>query len=140
MMLLVRRLDPNAKLPARATAQSVGYDLHAIEAVTIPPLVQKVIRTGIACVIPEGCYGRVAPRSGLAVKKGVDVLAGVIDPDYRGEIMVCLVSFHTEAVTIEPGDRIAQLIIERCETPTVVEVSEVAETERGASGFGSTGR
>jgi dUTP pyrophosphatase len=142
VILLVQRLDPKAVLPRRATPGSVGYDLYAVESVTIAPFSFQKIRTGIACAIPPGCYGRIAPRSGFAVKQGVSVLAGVIDPDYRGEIMVCLANYAggVGAVHVDPGDRIAQLIIERCEVPPVVEADSLDETERGDGGFGSTGR
>lgn len=141
MMLLVKRLVPEAKLPTRATPGSAGYDLYATETVQIAPFGYRAVATGISIVLPEGTYGRVAPRSGLAAKQGIDVLAGVIDPDYTGEIKVILSNYSAMngSATICAGDRIAQLVIERCETPTVIEVSEVEETERGAGGFGSTG-
>jgi len=89
--------------------------------------------------IPVGCYGRIAPRSGLAFKSSIDVGAGVIDPDYRGEVKVLLFNLGNCDFKAEAGTRIAQLIIERCETPPVVEVDSLDDTERGAGGFGSTG-
>lgn len=95
--------------------------------------------TGVAVVLPVGTYGRVAPRSGLAVKHGINVGAGVVDPDYTGEVKVLLFNHGVDAFEVKRGDRIAQLILERCETPDVEEVGVIAETARGAGGFGSTG-
>merc|ERR1719440_795914 len=90
-------------------------------------------------IIPEGLYGRVAPRSGLAVKKGLDVGAGVVDADYRGNVGVVLFNYTDEDFTAEPGMRIAQLVLTRIETPEVQEVQDLDATQRGAGGFGSTG-
>ena len=97
------------------------------------------MKTGISVAIPEGCYGRIAPRSGLAVKRFIDVGAGVIDADYRGEIGVVLFNHSDEDFVVKPGDRIAQLILEKIETPTVKEAEELPDTKRGTDGFGSTG-
>jgi dUTP pyrophosphatase len=99
-----------------------------------------VISTGIAVAVPEGCYGRIAPRSGLAAKHGIDVLAGVVDRSYRGALLVVLLNTGSDAVRLDHGERIAQLIIERCETPAVELVEDLDATERGANGFGSSGR
>lgn len=141
--LRVLRFSRTATVPVRAEAGSVGYDLcfnlPAMESITLLPGKRLLAPTGIAVAIPAGCYGRVAPRSGLAAKHGIDVLAGVIDPSYRGEIRVCLLNAGDSPVSLKHGDRIAQLIIERCETPEVEEVDSLDETERGAGGFGSTG-
>jgi dUTP pyrophosphatase len=90
-------------------------------------------------VLPNGVYGRVAPRSGLAVKHGIQVGAGVVDPDYTGEVKVVLFNHGDKDFEVKKGDRVAQLILERCETPEVEEVGTVEDTERGAGGFGSTG-
>jgi len=98
-----------------------------------------IVNTGIAIVIPKNCYGRIAPRSSLAVKHGIQVGAGVIDPDYTGEVKVVLFNQGQDDFKISVGDRIAQLVLERCETPDVREVLTIDETARGAGGFGSTG-
>ena len=98
-----------------------------------------MVKTGISVAIPEGCYGRIAPRSGLAVKRFIDVGAGVIDADYRGGIGVVLFNHSGEDFVVKPGDRIAQLLLEKIETPTVKEAEELPDTKRGTDGFGSTG-
>lgn len=140
--LLVKRLTATATLPKRAEEGSVGYDLHAdlggADEVVMLPGAQAMIGTGVAVAIPPGCYGRVAPRSGMAAKYGADVLAGVIDPSYRGEIKIILI-VHTNPMTICHGDRVAQLVLERVETPAVEDVQSLDDTARGAGGFGSTG-
>jgi dUTP pyrophosphatase len=96
-------------------------------------------RTGLSVAIPEGCYGRVAPRSGLAVKLGLDVLAGVIDADYRGEILCSLYNTSGLRISLPAGSKICQLIIEKIVTPTAVWSDQLSATARGSGGFGSTG-
>jgi dUTP pyrophosphatase len=144
MTLRVKLLTNTAKPPCRADAGAVGYDLCADFAkrtgATIYSGGRMRLPTGIAVAIPPGMYGRIAPRSGLAAKYGVDVLAGVIDQSYRGELQVILLNTGDQPFIIEHGDRIAQLIIERCETPAVELVDDLDTTERGAGGFGSSGR
>jgi dUTP pyrophosphatase len=137
--LLFKRLHPEARLPSRGSERAAGLDLCAIERVTLAPGARAAVRTGLAVTIPEGFYGRVAPRSGLAVQHGIDVLAGVIDSDYRGEILCALVNHGTEAFEIEPGARVAQLVVEAIATPEPAWADDLEETERGAGGFGSTG-
>lgn len=139
MNLRVKKLVPNATLPTRGSGRAVGYDLYSTDEVVVPPTHRALIGTGIATVLPVGVYGRVAPRSGLAVKHGIQVGAGVVDPDYTGEIKVVLFNHGDKDFEVRRGDRIAQLILERCETPDVEEVGAVDETERGSGGFGSTG-
>jgi dUTP pyrophosphatase len=143
----VRLLHPGAKLPTRATARSAGYDVYAAEAATIPGAAltpdgvevgRGMVSTGLALAIPDGLYGRVAPRSGIAVRNGIDVGAGVIDPDYREELRVLLFNFAARAFEVRPGDRIAQLVFERVAAPAVEADDELDETGR-AGGFGSTG-
>ncbi|HEY0099215.1 MAG TPA: dUTP diphosphatase [Pyrinomonadaceae bacterium] len=133
------RLHPAAKLPTRGSRQAAGLDLYAIETLTLEPGARTAARTGLAVAIPEGFYGRVAPRSGLAVNYGLDVLAGVIDSDYRGEILCALVNHGREACTIEAGQRVAQLIVEAIIAPEPAWADALDETARGAGGFGSTG-
>jgi dUTP pyrophosphatase len=142
MALNVTKLVQNAQLPVRATADSAGYDLFSTDNYVVLPGRRVVVSTGISVQLPPGTYGRIAPRSGLAVKHGLDTLAGVIDPDYTGEIKVVLQNLDmNQPFVIRPGYRIAQLILEKY---TVAEVNEVPTentplTQRGASGFGATG-
>ena len=137
--LLVKKCRDNAVLPVRKTALAAGYDLSSCEALTIPPKGTALVKTGLIMACPEGTYGRVAPRSGLALKHSIDVGAGVIDADYRGEVGVILFNFGTKDFEIKEGDRIAQLVLEKIELSEVWEVAELDETVRGEGGFGSTG-
>ena len=137
--LLVKKCRDNAVLPVRKTALAAGYDLSSCEALTIPPKGTALVKTGLIMACPEGTYGRVAPRSGLALKHSIDVGAGVIDADYRGEVGVILFNFGTKDFEIKEGDRIAQLVLEKIELSEVLEVAELDETVRGEGGFGSTG-
>ena len=138
-MLPFLRLHPAAILPRRGTPFSAGLDLHAIGRILIPVGERRSIQTGWAVQIPPGWYGRVAPRSGLAQRNGIDVLAGVVDQDYRGEVCVILHNAGSDPFQIERGDRVAQLIIEACALLDPAEVDELPETQRGTGGFGSTG-
>lgn len=137
--LLVKRNIESAQLPRRGSPHSAGYDLASSVEVLIPAKGKGLVDTGLSLSIPAGHYGRVAPRSGLAVKHFIDVGAGVIDCDYRGSLSVVLFNFGDEPFAVKPGDRVAQLIIEKIENPEVEEVSELEDTVRGARGFGSTG-
>jgi dUTP pyrophosphatase len=137
--LSFKKLDPDAVLPERASQSSAGLDLYSIEAVSLKPGERRLVRTGLAVAIPEGFYGRVAPRSGLAVKKGVDVLAGVIDADYRGEVGCLLYNAGDEAITLPAQSKICQLIIEKIITPNAVWAESLSDTVRGSGGFGSSG-
>ena len=141
-MLVVKRVHAAARLPVRATAGAAGYDLAAAESRTIPPKGSASVSTGLCLIVPEGCYGRVAPRSGLAVRFGIDTGAGVIDRDYRGIVHVVLFNHGDGPYVVSVGDRIAQLILERIVTPVVHEVPEFTTddaTARDTAGFGSTG-
>lgn len=158
--LLVKCHSNHATLPRRATEGSAGYDLYSSEACSIGPGERRIVSTDISIEVPQGTYGRIAPRSGLAVKWGINVLAGVIDlvslsilfdslfellihsfylQDYRGVIGVVLVNHSNLPFKIDMGDRIAQLILEVCATPEVEEAKELSQTIRGEDGFGSTG-
>ena len=137
--LKFKRLDARATLPARGSVLSAGLDICSIEDVKIEPHQRSLVSTGLAVAIPEGYYGRVAPRSGLATKSGLDVLAGVIDCDYRGEIRCLLINTGGEAIHLPAQSKICQLIIEKIITPTAAWADEINETERGSGGFGSTG-
>lgn len=132
-------LSPGATMPTRGSDGAAGYDLYALEDTTINCFQFIPVSTGVSIEIPAGHYGRVAPRSGLAVKHGVMVGAGVIDSDYRGELKVALATLNG-VYEFKKGDRIAQLIIERIATPELVQVDSLDDTDRGDGGFGSTGK
>ncbi|MEA2376956.1 MAG: dUTP pyrophosphatase [Thermoleophilaceae bacterium] len=143
MTLRFRRLSAAARSPAQAHEGDAGYDLHAAEAATIGPGERASVGTGIAVAIPEGHAGLVVPRSGLAMRHGISVVnaPGLIDSGYRGEVRVLLLNTdRTERFSVEPGDRIAQLVLVAVETGGLEEVAELEETARGVGGFGSTGR
>lgn len=134
-----QKLHDAARLPTRGSEHAAGLDLSSIEDVTLAPGASAPVRTGLAAAIPAGFYGRVAPRSGLAAKHAIDVLAGVIDSDYRGEILCLLINHSAQPVHLPAGTRIAQLIVEAMITPTPVFVDTLEDTTRGSGGFGSTG-
>ncbi|WP_421751467.1 dUTP diphosphatase [Croceimicrobium sp.] len=130
-------------LPEYQTENSAGLDLRAVldETLELKPLERSLIKTGLFMALEPGTEAQVRPRSGLALKKGLSVLnsPGTIDADYRGEVGVILVNLSNENVLIEPGERIAQLVLARYEKITWNEVNELDETQRGSGGFGSTG-
>ena len=131
-------------LPQYATSQSAGIDLRAnlAEPVVLKPMERKLIPTGLFIELPEGYEAQIRPRSGLALKHGITVLntPGTIDADYRGEIGVILINLSNEDFTIEHGERICQMVIARHEQAEWIQVEELNETERGAGGFGHTGK
>ena len=135
----VKRLCNNARLSVRGTTGAAGYDLAATQTAVVLAHGKVLVKTSLSISMPTGCYGRIAPRSGLAIKKFIDVGAGVVDEDYRGELGVVLFIFGNEEFKINMGDKIAQLIFEKIKTPEVVEVDSLEETGRGEKGFGSTG-
>jgi dUTP pyrophosphatase len=137
--LCFKKLDPGAVLPTRGSAWAAGLDIYSIENIAIGPGQRILARTGLAAAIPEGYYGRVAPRSGLATKNGLDVMAGVIDADYRGEISCLLYNAGDETIKLPAQSKICQLIIEKIITPVAAWSEEISETDRGSGGFGSTG-
>jgi dUTP pyrophosphatase len=131
-------------LPQYATSLSAGVDLRAnlAEPVTMLPLERKMIPTGLFIELPEGYEAQIRPRSGLAIKKGITVLnsPGTIDADYRGEICVILINLSNEPFVIEDGERICQMVIAAHEQAEWIEAEELSETDRGAGGFGHTGK
>ena len=139
----VKKLKPSAIIPTYGSAEAAGADLYACldEAVVIAPGQTVFVPTGIAMEVPKGCAGLIYARSGLACKRGLAPAnkVGVIDSDYRGELMVALHNHGSIPQTIEPGDRIAQFLIMPVITAQFIEVESLDETERGAGGFGSTG-
>lgn len=161
MLIQVKKLSENAIVPTRGSAGAAGYDLYSTEDYVLKPGERKLFKTNISMKIPDGYYGRLAPRSGLAYKNGIDVLAGVIDEDYLGDIGVILLNTtdHYEdsdnysdeeqdeyddyikslSLEIKKGDRIAQIIFEKYHVAEFQEVDEIVKTDRDSGGFGSTG-
>lgn len=139
--LRVRRIDPLVPLPDYAHPGDAGLDLAAAHAVRLEPGGRAAVATGLAIAVPDGWVGLVHPRSGLARRHGVTVAnaPGTIDSGYRGELQVLLVNLGEAAVDIEPGDRIAQLLLQRVGRARVIEVTDLDDTARGVGGFGSTG-
>ena len=143
MQLPIKRLRPDAVVPERAYAHDAGLDLSACDAVTLAPGERALVGTGLAVAIPEGHAGFVQPRSGLAAKHGITIVntPGLIDAGYRGELKVILLNTDPrESFTVEPGMRIAQLVILQLPPVASVEVDELPSSERGAGGIGSSGR
>ena len=142
MRLRVQRLDEAAILPTIAHEGDAGFDLHALEAFSLAPGERAMVRTGIAIEVSPGHAALVLPRSGLAAKHGISVVnaPGLIDSGYRGEVKVLLLNNDpAETFTARAGDRIAQLVLTRVETPAVEEADSLTDTPRGEGGFGSTG-
>ncbi|KAG4075729.1 hypothetical protein HA402_003555 [Bradysia odoriphaga] len=133
------KLTENAFAPVKGSALAAGFDLRSAYEYKIPARGKQVVLTDIQIELPAGCYGRVAPRSGLAAKNFIDVGAGVIDEDYRGNVGVVMFNHAEKEFEVKKGDRIAQLICERIFYPDIQEVETLSTTERGAGGFGSTG-
>jgi len=139
MSLLIKKLVVNARTPTRGSKFSAGYDLYSAENITVKAKNRSLVSIGLAIKVPEGYYGRIASRSGLAVKYGIDVGAGVIDSDYTGPVKVLLFNHGDEDFVVSEGDRVAQLIIEKIGHLNINVVNELTETIRGSGGFGSTG-
>ena len=137
--LRVKLLSPKARLPTKGTSLAAGYDLSSAQQVTIPANGRALIQTDISMSVPKGTYGRIAPRSGLAVKHGITTGAGVIDADYNGPIGIVLFNHGNHDFHVQEGDRIAQLILEQIADKPVIQVQELTHTTRGDKGFGSTG-
>ncbi|XP_061195538.1 deoxyuridine 5'-triphosphate nucleotidohydrolase-like [Saccostrea echinata] len=137
VILKFAKLSKNAFSPTRGSKLAAGYDLYSAYDYKIPAKGKESVRTDIQIALPDGCYGRVAPRSGLAAKHFIDVGAGVIDQDYRGNVGVVMFNFADEDFEVKKGDRIAQLICERIYIPDLQECEKLDDTDRG--GFGSTG-
>ncbi|XP_017321161.1 deoxyuridine 5'-triphosphate nucleotidohydrolase, mitochondrial isoform X2 [Ictalurus punctatus] len=140
IVLKFAKLSEHATAPTRGSAKAAGYDLYSAYDYSIPPMDKAIVKTDLQIAVPAGCYGRVAPRSGLAAKHFIDVGAGVVDEDYRGNLGVVLFNFGKETFEVKKGDRVAQLVCERICYPDLQELKTLDETERGAGGFGSTGR
>ncbi|CAO2656586.1 Nn.00g053890.m01.CDS01 [Neocucurbitaria sp. VM-36] len=137
--LQVLLLSEHARAPTKGSVYAAGHDLYSAKEMVIPARGRALVPTDISISVPVGTYGRVAPRSGLAYKHGIDTLAGVIDADYRGPVGVILANLSEKDFEVKVGDRIAQLIVEKIVMPEVVVVQKLEESVRGAGGFGSTG-
>jgi len=149
MKIQIKKLSENAIIPTRASAGAAGYDLYSTEDCILNPGERHLFKTNLSIQIPPGYYGRIAPRSGLALKQGIDVLAGVIDEDYAGDVGVILLNtaiiptsleiYPYYSLYVRKGDRIAQIIFEKYHEVEFEEVNELTETARGENGWGSTG-
>lgn len=140
MDIKIKLLSGLAKTPTQGTNFSAGYDLYSAEETVVPRLGRKLIKTNVSMAIPMNHYGRIAPRSGLAFKNGIDVLAGVIDSDYRGDIGVILYNTDNNSdFNVKVGDKIAQIIIESCSQINFVKSEDLPATKRGEGGYGHTG-
>ena len=139
--LEVKLLTSDSFVPCKASKEAAGYDLYSPKDYSVEADSRKLIMLDISLKIPDNCYGRIAPRSGLSLKKSIDIGAGVIDSDYRGNVGVLLINNGSDSFEISKGDRIAQLIIEKINTNLdVKEVLNLSESDRGFGGFGSTGK
>lgn len=139
VVLKIQQISSNAKVPSKGSDLSAGLDLYSAHDCKILPHDKQVVDTDIRVQIPPGCYGRIAPRSGLTISHFLDVGAGVIDPDYRGNLKVVLFNFGSEPVSIRKGNKIAQLILERIWQADIKVVDCLDSSKRGARGFGSSG-
>lgn len=144
MKILVRKLRPDAALPTAGSAFAAGYDLRACmdAPVVIPPHATAMVGTGLAIAVPEGYFGAIFARSGLAAKQGLRPAncVGVCDSDYRGEYIIALHNDGDAPRTVSPGDRIAQMVVLPCQSVDFEEAETLPDTARGAGGFGSTGK
>jgi dUTP pyrophosphatase len=140
MELVVKKLSNKATIPSRGSKLSAGYDLSAAHDIVVPARGKALVMTDLAVVIPDGCYGRIAPRSGFSWKKHTDIGAGVIDADYRGNIGIVVFNHGDNDISITEKQRVAQLILEKIAIVPVVEcLEELPTTERADGGYGSTG-
>ena len=131
-----KKLSYFAKAPTKSTPLSAGYDLYSVQNIIVPARGRVLIRTDLQIQVPDGCYGRIAPRSGLSVKKFIDVGAGVVDADYTGNVAVLLINHSDTDYTVKCGDAIAQLICEKIFYPELKEVDSIDDTVRGKRGLG----
>lgn len=138
----IKKLDPSVELPTYAYEGDAGLDLRSNESVDLAPFERRLISTGIAIALPDGYAGFVQPRSGLAIKQGFTIVntPGLIDAHYRGELKIIAINLDaTQTIHIERGERIAQLVIQEVPTVNLIETEELDSTDRGCSGFGSSG-
>lgn len=136
----IKLLDNKAVVPTRSNTTDAGFDLYSIQNTYLAPQSRKTVRTGVSLEMPENMAGLIWPRSGLSVNSGIDILAGVIDSGYRGEIMVCLYNTSKDMVQIKHGDRIAQIIFQEVPRVSLTVQDSLGSSQRGEHGFGSTGK
>ena len=136
----IKKLDPDLKDNAYAKHMDAGFDLFARERTVVAPGARTAVPTGIAMEIPEGCVGLIWDKSGLSIKHGIKTLGGVIDAGYRGEVLVGLTNLGDREYVFEKGDKVAQIIYQKFEQATLEFVDELTESERGDTGFGSSGK
>lgn len=140
MKLKIKKMHPEAKLPSYAHPYDAGMDLFALEEVKIKPGETARIRSGVALEIPEGFVGLCWDKSGLSMKNGIKVLAGVIDSGFRGELVMGVINLGKEEYTFEKGHKVMQMLVQPVEIMEIIETEELSETSRGEGGFGSTGK
>jgi dUTP pyrophosphatase len=140
MNINIKLLSSNSKIPTKARDDDAGYDLYSIDEYIIKPMERTLVKTGISLEIPNGYYGHISDRSGMALKKGAHCLGKVVDPSFRGEIGVIILNTDMyEPIKIQSGDRIAQMIFKKYENISFVESSDLEKTERDKKGYGSSG-
>merc|ERR1712227_630084 len=137
--LMIAKMSENATIPTRGSPLAAGYDLYSAEDTTIPARGKGLVKTDIQIKVPHGTYGRIAPRSGLSWKNHIDIGAGVVDEDYRGNVGVVMFNHAETEFVVKKGDRIAQLVCEKISYPEIEVLETLDNTERGEGGFGSTG-
>jgi len=140
MQIKIKKLHPDAKLPSYAHVGDAGMDFFALEKVAVKAGEHIAVKTGISMEIPHGYVGLLWDKSGLAIKEGIKLLGGVIDAGYRGEIQIGLINLGKNTYTFEAGHKVAQMLIQKVESPDLVEVKDLNESSRGEKGFGSTGK
>jgi dUTP pyrophosphatase len=140
MKLKVKRLRPEAKLPSRAHHDDAAIDLFADEEAVLRPGARHAVKTGIAMEIPFGCVGLIWDKSSVPLRDGIKTMGGVVDAGYRGEVHVIVINLSAETVTVEKGQKIAQMLIQKVELLQVEEADELEDAARGDKGFGSTGK
>lgn len=140
MEVKILKLHPQAKVPTYAHEGDAGLDLYSVEEVEILPGEIKRIKTGLSFELPNGYVGLVWDKSGISQLHGLKILGGVLDAGYRGEVIIGMVNLSNKSYAIQSGDKITQLLIQKVERPTIIEVENLSETNRGTGGFGSTGK
>ena len=139
-LVRVKKLDKNATIPTQSNSSDAGWDMYALEDTVLEPSSRTLVKTGVSLEIPPDFVGLIWPRSGLAVKSGIDVFAGVVDSGYRGDVGVCLYNSSDSTLEIKKGDRIAQILFQPSPFFKLTESDQLTSSNRGQGGFGSTGR
>jgi dUTP pyrophosphatase len=140
MNINIKLINENAKIPHKSSEDDAGYDLYCSEEVSIKPMERRLVKTGVALSIPTGYYGHISDRSGMAFKKGAHCLGKIVDPSYRGEIGVIILNTDMyETIKIQKGDRMAQIIFKKYENVDFTVEESLDQTDRGSSGYGSSG-